>query len=100
MKKNQFQVRKQSVIQPVSETVVTRVWLENAIRIFEDENSVVLVNMKFDQNKDGNYQAVVTAEIGSSEEKIIIKTYEWIIKEAPKLKAGTVSRVFYSNPEM
>ena len=27
-----FQVRKRSVIQPVSETVVTRSWLENAIR--------------------------------------------------------------------
>ena len=87
MKKNQFQVRKQSVIQPVSETVVTRTWLENAIRIFEDENHVVLMNTKFDRDKDGAYQAVVKAEIG---EQKATKTFEWIIKEAPKLKVCNV----------
>ena len=44
-----FQVRRKSVIQPVSETVVTRSWIENAVRVFEDEESVVLVHMKFEK---------------------------------------------------
>ena len=61
---NSFQVRKKSVIQPVSETVVTRSWLENAIRVFEDEQSVVLVSMKFDRDKEGAYQANIQAEVG------------------------------------
>ena len=52
------------MIQPVSETVVTRSWLENAIRVYEDEESVVLVNMRFDRDKFGAYQAYVTAEVG------------------------------------
>ena len=52
------------MIQPVSETVVTRTWLENAIRVYEDEESVVLVNMRFDRDKFGAYQAYVTAEVG------------------------------------
>ena len=59
-----FQVRRRSVIQPVSETVVTRTWLENAIRVYEDEQSVVLINMRFDRDKFGAYQAYVTAEVG------------------------------------
>ena len=58
-----FQVRRRSVIQPVSETVVTRSWLENAIRVYEDEESVVLVNMRFDRDKFGAYQAYVKAEV-------------------------------------
>ena len=53
------------MIQPVSETVVTRTWLENAIRVYEDEQSVVLINMRFDRDKFGAYQAYVTAEVGS-----------------------------------
>ena len=52
------------MIQPVSETVVTRTWLENAIRVYEDEQSVVLINMRFDRDKFGAYQAYVTAEVG------------------------------------
>ena len=52
------------MIQPVSETVVTRSWLENAIRVYEDEESVVLVNMRFDRDKFGAYQAYVKAEVG------------------------------------
>merc|ERR1712223_1293220 len=55
-----FQVRRKSVIQPVSETVVTRSWIENAIRVFEDEASVVLVHMKFDRDKQNSYLAHVT----------------------------------------
>ena len=51
------------MIQPVSETVVTRTWLENAIRVYEDEQSVVLINMRFDRDKFGAYQAYVTAEV-------------------------------------
>ena len=71
---NSFQVRKKSVIQPVSETVVTRSWLENAIRVFEDEQSVVLVSMKFDRDKEGAYQANIQAEVGPDK---IIKVSRW-----------------------
>merc|ERR1712223_1985697 len=57
-----FQVRKKSVIQPVSETVVTRSWIEHAIRVFGDEESVVLLHMKFEKHQD-SYHAHVRAEI-------------------------------------
>ena len=82
-KKETFQVRKRSVIQPVSETVVTRSWLENAIRVFEDESEIILVTMKFDKDTDGNYEANVTAQVGPNH---VEKSYEWIIKEAPEKK--------------
>ena len=80
-KKETFQVRKRSVIVPVSETVVTRAWLENAIRVFEDEAEIILVNMRFDRDKDGSYEAYVTAQVGPNQ---VQKSYEWIIKEAPE----------------
>ena len=78
-----FQVRKRSVIQPISETVVTRSWLENAIRVFEDETEIILVTMSFDKDQDGSYQASVTAQVGPSK---VQKSYDWIIKEAPEKK--------------
>jgi hypothetical protein len=71
------------VIQPVSETVVTRSWLENAIRVYEDEPEVVLVNMRFDRDKTGAYQASVTAELGPNK---VIKTFAWIIRARPQTK--------------
>ena len=76
-----FQVRRKSVIQPVSETVVTRSWLENAIRVFEDEQFVVLINMRFDRDKEGSYEAHIKAEVGENK---VEKSYDWVIKEAPK----------------
>ena len=72
-----------SVIVPVSETVVTRAWLENAIRVFEDEAEIILVTMRFDRDKDGSYEAYVTAQVGPNQ---VQKSYEWIIKEAPEKK--------------
>ena len=76
-----FRVRRKSVIEPVSETVVTRSWLENAIRVFEDEDPIVLINMRFDRNKEGAYEAHIKAEVGPNK---ATKSYDWIIKEAPK----------------
>ena len=73
-----FQVRRRSVIQPVSETVVTRTWLENAIRVYEDEQSVVLINMRFDRDKFGAYQAYVTAEVGIAYISVNRKLDFWI----------------------
>ena len=53
------------------------------LRVYEDEESVILVNMKFDRDKYGAYQALVSAEVGPSKE---VKSYEWTIRDAPKLK--------------
>ena len=80
-------MRRKSVIQPISETVVTRSWIENAIRVFEDEELAVLVHMKFDRDKQNSYQAHVSAEIGPGK---VEKSYHWIIKDAPKIKVSMV----------
>ena len=79
-----FQVRRKSSIQPVSETVVTRSWLENAIRTYEDEEQIILVQMRFDR-RDGAYQAYIQAEVGPDK---ISKNYEWIIKKAPRSRVN------------
>lgn len=78
-----FQVRKTSVIQPESETNVTTSWIENAIRQYEHENDVELVEMKFEsvpKSQNGVYEAFVTAQIGPQGTR---KEYHWIIKKAP-----------------
>ena len=59
---------------------MTRSWIENAIRVFEDEESVVLVHMQFDRDNQGSYQAHVKAEVGPDH---LVKTYDWIIKDRP-----------------
>ena len=74
------------MIQPVSETVVTRTWLENAIRVYEDEQSVVLINMRFDRDKFGAYQAYVTAEVGQAYISDNRKLGFWISNSNPKTR--------------
>ncbi|TRY70635.1 hypothetical protein TCAL_17285 [Tigriopus californicus] len=78
-----FQVRKTSVIQPESETNVTSSWIENAIKQYEHENEIELVEMKFEsspKSQKGVYEAFVKARIGAQGES---KDYHWIIKRAP-----------------
>ena len=82
---NAFQVRKASVIQPASETVVTKKWIENAIGAYEHEKKVEIVQMNFEtkseQGQAKYYEAKVTAKVG---EQNATKSYSWIIRAAPK----------------
>ena len=77
-----FQVRKTSTIQPVSETVVTREWIERAVKTYEKETNVTILDMEFSkpEPKTGNYQAVVKAGVGTQGQKV----YRWIITPSPR----------------
>jgi len=74
--KSPFEVRKKSVIQP--STIVTREWLEKAVKHHEHNNNVNIVDMQFDLVKQGTYSAQIEAEVGGKAKK-----YNWTIKDAP-----------------
>ena len=83
---NAFTVRKASVIQPASETVVTKKWIENAISTYEQEKQVEIIQMNFETKSAAPgqakyYEARVSAKVG---EQNATKDYSWIIKAAPK----------------
>ena len=44
--------------------------------------------MKFDRDKQNSYLAHVSAEIGPEK---VVKSYHWIIKDAPKIKVSFLS---------
>lgn len=70
------------MIQPVSETIVTKDWVTNAIKSSEQETQVTIEEMKFDTKAGGTtYEAYVKARVGAN---AVAKEYRWIIKEAPK----------------
>lgn len=75
--KSPFEVRKKSVIQP--STVVTRAWLEKAVKHHEHNDDVSIVDMQFDLVKQGTYSAEIEAEVGGKAKK-----YNWTIKDAPR----------------
>ena len=78
------QVRKPSVIQPPSETVVTQNWIENAVKSHEQEEEVEIVEMQFEAIDGENYyEAEIRAKIPG---KGPAKKYHWIIKENPSLE--------------
>ncbi len=82
---NAFQVRKDSMIQPASETVVTKKWIQNAIASYEKESPVEIVDMHFETKNQGQavyYEARVTAKVG---ERNTQKSYSWVIRPAARL---------------
>ena len=44
--------------------------------------------MKFDRDKQNSYLAHVSAEIGPEK---VVKSYHWIIKDAPKIKVSLLA---------
>ncbi len=81
-----FQVRKTSVIQPASETVVTKKWIENAVRSQEQTaEQVEIVEMSFEakkqlQGSSRYYEARIKARVGGGD----TKSYRWTIRESPR----------------
>ncbi len=75
---NQFVVRKTSLIQPMSETIVTKDWITNAIKIYEGKVDVSVEAMDFKEN-GGLYEATIKAKVGGDS-----KEYNWIIRGSPK----------------
>jgi len=79
---NTFSVRKESVIQPASETVVTKSWITNAIKHYEGANNVEINRMNFETRSEQSggkyYEASISADLDDGS----TKHYKWIIRPA------------------
>ena len=72
-----FQVRKYSAILPQSETVVTKEWIQSAVKLHEQEADVMVTDMSFKKAND-MYHASISAKVAGKE-----KAYNWVIRVNP-----------------
>ena len=72
-----FQVRKNSAILPQSEAVVTKDWIQSAVKLHEQEADVKVTDMSFKKAND-MYHASITAQVAGKE-----KAYNWVIRVNP-----------------
>ena len=72
-----FQVRKHSAILPQSETVVTKDWIQSAVKLHEQEADVTVTDMSFKKDND-MYYASISAKVAGRE-----KAYNWVIRVNP-----------------
>ena len=72
-----FQVRKHSAILPQSETVVTKDWIQSAVKLHEQEADVKVTEMSFKKAND-MYYASISAMVAGEE-----RTYNWVIRVNP-----------------
>ena len=72
-----FQVRKNSAILPQSEAVVTKDWIQSAVKLHEQEADVRVTDMSFKKAND-MYHASITAQVAGKE-----KAYNWVIRVNP-----------------
>ena len=72
-----FQVRKYSAILPQSETVVTKEWIQSAVKLHEQEADVTVTDMSFKRANE-MYSASITAQVAGKE-----KAYNWVIRVNP-----------------
>uniref|UniRef100_A0A0K2TJY2 Putative LOC100164898 [Acyrthosiphon pisum] n=1 Tax=Lepeophtheirus salmonis TaxID=72036 RepID=A0A0K2TJY2_LEPSM len=89
--KREFQIRRQSVLKPVSETIITDIWIQNAVKHYENVQSndeIRVVSSEFN-GEHPKYHAKIEAEVNDKK-----KTYNWIIKAKTLMED---SALFYSD---
>jgi len=75
--KKKIEIEQKSDMQQA--TVVSKEWLENALKEHEQSSSANIVNMEFSSVSKGVHKAAIEANINGS-----VKEYSLVIKDAPK----------------